>query len=249
MYPVLFEIFGYQATSFGVLLALAFLVGLWITSVRMAELGLDPDKASTMLVYMVVGGLGGSKLYFAIDVWLREGEPFLSLLLSREGITFYGGLIGAFVVGAVGCRIHGLPIKAFADAGCIAVAVGQAIGRVGCFLNGDDYGRVTDVPWAVTFPEGSPPTLTPVHPTMLYEAAWLVPVAAFLWWRRDQSPFLFGEFIALNGLGRFVIEFWRVNPPLALGLTQPQWIGIGLIVTGVVGLLYYNGRPAPASAP
>ena len=92
----------------------------------------------------------------------------------------------------------------------------------------------------MAFPRGAPPTLEPVHPTQLYEIAWLLCVAALLWKRRHRSPFLFGEYIALNGVGRMVIEIWRVNPKMALGLTEPQWIGGGLVVLGVSGWLYYR---------
>jgi phosphatidylglycerol:prolipoprotein diacylglycerol transferase len=150
----------------------------------------------------------------------------------------------AFLVGAWGCRRNGLSIKTFSACVAPALAVGQALGRVGCFLVGDDYGLPSDVPWAVAFPEGAPPTLERVHPTQLYEAAWLLPVAGVLWWRRRKSPFLFGEYLAANGLGRLVIENWRVNPPLLLGLTQPQWIGIALIAIGT-GLWLHYRRAGP----
>jgi len=245
MYPDLFTIpgIGLPISTFGAMLAVAFLVGSWITSIRMGEEGLEPD-ASTILIYVIVGGIAGSKLYFALDVWLRTDQSFASLFLSRGGITWYGGLIGATLVGAIGCRIHGIPVKTFADCTAVAGAVGQALGRVGCFLVGDDYGKPTGAAWGVAFPRGSPPTHEAVHPTQLYEVAWLLPVAALLWWRRRRSPFLFGEYIALNGVGRVVIEHWRVNPPVALGLTEPQWIGIGLVVLGMSGWLYFRSQDA-----
>ena len=126
----------------------------------------------------------------------------------------YSAIFGATLLGALGCRIHGLPVKTFADCTAVAGAVGQSIGRVGCFLVGDDYGKATDVPWGGSFPDGIQPIYDPVHPTQLYEVAWLLPVAGFLWWRRKKSPFLFGEYVALNGLGRIVIESWRINEPL-----------------------------------
>jgi prolipoprotein diacylglyceryltransferase len=88
-----------------------------------------------------------------------------------------------------------------------------------------------------------------VHPTQLYEVAWLLPVAALLWSRRRKSPFLFGEYLAANGLGRIVIESWRVNPKVALGFTEPQWIGLVLIVAGASGWIYYRRRGSPAVAP
>jgi phosphatidylglycerol:prolipoprotein diacylglycerol transferase len=247
VYPTLFEIFGYPISTFGVMLAIAFLVGTWITQVRMREEGLDPELGATLLLYVMFGGILGSKLYFSIDVSLRTGTDFWSLFLSREGITWYGGLILATIVGAIGCRIHGLPIKTFADCTAVAGAVGQALGRVGCFLVGDDYGRASDAPWAVAFPQGAPPTLGRVHPTQLYEVAWLLPVAGWLWSRRRKSPFLFGEYIALNGLGRIAIEHWRVNPEVALGLTEPQWIGLGLVVLGASGWIHFRSRGGRAN--
>jgi phosphatidylglycerol:prolipoprotein diacylglycerol transferase len=247
MYPELFSIFGFTISSFGVMMATAFLVGSWITAKRMEEEGLDPDLATTLLLYVMLGGIIGSKLYFAIDVSLREGRPFAELLFARDGITWYGGLIAATAVGAFGCRRVGIPIKTFADCTAVAGAIGQSIGRVGCFLVGDDYGKPTDVPWGVTFPNGIFPVYDPVHPTQLYEIAWLLVVAAFLWRRRHRSPFLFGEYIAANGLGRIVIENWRVNAPL-LGFTEPQWIGALLVLLGSTGWIYYRrkGEPAPA---
>lgn len=248
MYPIVWEPFGFPISSFGVMLAIAFLVGTWITAVRMREEGLDPDAATTILIYVMIGGIGGSKLYFAIDNALRDDLPILPLLLARDGITWYGGLIGATALGALGCRIHGIPILTFMNCAAVAGPVGQAIGRIGCFLVGDDYGRPTDLPWAVAFPQGAPPTEERVHPTQLYEVIWLLPVAAFLWRRRKTSPFLFGEYLALNGLGRLVIETWRVNPKVALGLTEPQWIGLGLITVGLVSWLYYRAHPRPATA-
>ncbi len=242
MYPELFRIGDFTVSTFGLMLAIAFLVGSWITARRMEEEGLDPDLATTLLVYVMLGGIAGSKLYFAVDVHLRTGVPFTQLLFARDGITWYGGLIVATAVGAIGCRIHKVPVKTVMDCTAVAGAVGQALGRVGCFLVGDDYGRVTDVAWGVAFPRGAPPTNETVHPTQIYEILWLLPVAALLWKRRKRSPFLFGEYIALNGLGRLFIENWRVNPRVALGLTEPQFVGIGLIVVGVGSWLYFHAK-------
>jgi phosphatidylglycerol:prolipoprotein diacylglycerol transferase len=251
MYPTLFRIpyLDFPISSFGVMMAIAFLVGSWITARRMAEEGLDPDLATTLLIYVMLGGILGSKLYYAIDVSLRTGVPFATLFFARDGITWYGGLLMGTLVGAIGCRIHGLPVKTVADCTAVGVAVAQALGRVGCFLVGDDYGRPSTLPWAVAFPQGSPPTQETVHPTQLYEIAWLLPVAALLWSRRRSSPFLFGEYLVANGLGRLVIESWRVNPKVALGLTEPQWIGLGLIVAGGSSWLYYRRRGAATAAP
>jgi len=249
MYPELFRIpyLDYSVSTFGVMMAIAFLTGFWITMKRMEEEGLDSELASTVLVYVMVGGILGSKLYFAFDNALLGNGDFWSLMLNRAGITWYGGLIGGTLVGAIGARINGIDVKKMMDCTAVAGAVGQSLGRVGCFLVGDDYGRATDVPWGVSFPEGAPPTLVPVHPTQLYEVLWLMPVAGFLWLRRKKSPFLFGEYMALNGAGRIVIEGWRINPKVALGMTEPQWIGVGLILTGLGGWLYFRAAAAAES--
>jgi phosphatidylglycerol:prolipoprotein diacylglycerol transferase len=251
MYPILFEFFGFPISTFGVMMAVGFLVSAWIVGRRLGEYGLDPELSSTILIYAMLGGVLGSKLYFAIDESLRSGLPFFSLLLSRAGITWYGGLIGGTALVTLATRIHKIPTRVVASCVATAAPFGQACGRIGCFLVGDDYGRPTDAPWGIAFPEGAPPTLVPVHPTQLYEVAWLLLVGTLLWRRRRRSPFLFGEYLIAAAVGRFAIEFLRVNEPLALGLTQPQWIAIGLFALGAGGWLYFRGRPEPlaVSAP
>jgi phosphatidylglycerol:prolipoprotein diacylglycerol transferase len=249
MYPELFRIGDFVISTFGVMMAIAFLVGSWITAQRMKEEGLDPDLATTLLVYVMLGGIAGSKLYFAVDVHLRTGLPFTQLLFARDGITWYGGLLMGIAAGAIGCRIHGVSIRKVMNCTAVGVAVGQALGRVGCFLVGDDYGMPTDLPWGIAFPDGAPPTLAAVHPTQLYEILWLLPVAALLWRRRHRSPFLFGEYLALNGFGRIFIEMLRVNPKVALGLTEPQIVGVGLILVGVSSWVYYQQRGSDDASP
>ncbi|HEY5656159.1 MAG TPA: prolipoprotein diacylglyceryl transferase [Myxococcota bacterium] len=247
MYPELFSIGSFTVSTFGLMMAIAFLVGSWLTALRMGEEGLDPELAWSLLVYVMLGGIAGSKLYYAVDVHLRTGIPFNELFFAREGITWYGGLMGAMLAGAVSARMRGVSVKTVMDCTAVATAVGQSLGRIGCFLVGDDYGRASDLPWAMSFPRGAPPTLETVHPTQLYEILWLLPVAAFLWSRRHRSPFLFGEYLALNGLGRIFIEILRVNPKVLFGLTEPQLVGIGLIVAGGAGWLYFRSRGEPAT--
>lgn len=236
MYPELFTIpyLDWPISSFGAAMAAAFLVGYWIAIPRMREEGLDPEDGANLLIWIMIGGVFGAKLYYATDFALRGEANFFDALFSRAGMTFYGGLIGGAAAGVLGCRRYGIPIEPFANAAAISVAIGQAIGRIGCLLVGDDYGRATDLPWGIAFPNGLPPVHYPVHPTQIYESVWLFGVSAFLWMRRKKSPSLIGEFCVLNGLGRAVIEHWRVNPPVGLGLSQAQWIGIALIALGIV---------------
>ena len=248
MYPVVFEIFGFPISSFGVMLALAFLTGTWLTAKRLAEMGIDPEAATTMLIYAMIGGIGGSKLYFALDTWLRGELPFAEALFARAGITFYGGLLGAIALVVLGTRIHRIPTGPFFNAVCLAGAIGQALGRFGCFLVGDDYGRPTGSAFGIAFPQGAPPTTERVHPTMLYEMVWLFALTAFLWRRRKHSPLLWGEYLVLAAVGRFAVEFLRVNPRVAFGLSEAQIIAEALSVVGGASWLWARRSPAPATA-
>ncbi len=251
MYPTLFTIPGidYPISSFGVMMAIGFLTAYWLTMKELPNKGVDPELGSSMLLYVMLGGVLGAKLYFAIDMQFRTGDPFLSFLLRRDGITWYGGLMGGIAGGAIGCYFNKISFRRTLEAAAPATAVGQSLGRVGCFLVGDDYGVASSLPWAVAFPIGAPPVDYPVHPTQLYEVCWLIPVAIVLYKRRKKSPFLFGEYMMANGFGRIWIEMLRVNPKVALGLTEPQWIGFGLIVVGLGSWIYYKRQNTPDPAP
>ncbi len=251
MYPELFTIpfLDWPISSFGAALAVAFLVGYWIAMPRMSEEGLDPNDAANMLIWIMAGGVFGAKLYFAIDFSLRGEAEFWSALLSRAGMVFYGGLVGGALAGFAGCRFFKIPLVPFANACAISLAVGQAIGRIGCLLVGDDYGRATDLPWGIAFPQGLPPVHFPVHPTQIYESAWLFLVALFLWGRRKKSRSLMGEYLILNGIGRTIIEHWRLNPRVALDLSEAQWIGVGLVFFGAFLIVRVGGTSSAQAEP
>jgi phosphatidylglycerol:prolipoprotein diacylglycerol transferase len=131
------------------------------------------------------------------------------------------------------------------EAAAPAVAIGQMFGRFGCFLVGDDWGKPTDGPLGIAFPNGIDPTDVPVHPTMLYEAAWLALVTAWLWRRRGESPFLFGEYLMLAGAGRFTIEFWRRNPQFAAQLSNAQITALVCFSAGALLWLWFVRRRVP----
>ena len=246
MHPILFVIPGtnYPISSFGVMMAMGFLAAYWLTVRELPGKGIDPELGSNLLIWVMLCGVFGAKLYFATDMSFRGQEGFWSYFFRRDGITWYGGLMGGMAGGAIASRIYKIKLRDLMNAAAYSVAIGQSFGRMGCFLVGDDYGEASNLPWAVAFPMGAPPVDYPVHPTQLYEIAWLLPVALVLYLRRNKSPFLFGEYLAANGFGRIFIEMLRLNPEVALGLTEPQWIGIGLVITGVGTWIYYRRQDA-----
>lgn len=245
MYPVLFRIGDFEITSFGVLVAIGALVGIWVFQRELARRSL-PESGVDAGIAGVLGGLLGAKLLWSVE---NAGQqPMADLLLSRGGMSWFGGFIGGVVAGIWMLRRRGVPLMAGLAAASPGLALGHAIGRIGCFLVGDDYGRPSDLPWAVAFPEGLPPTDIPVHPTQLYEMAPLVIVAWLLIkWRRDRVPdrVVFGRYLILAGTIRFAIEFVRVNEPVAGPFTLAHLISGAVIIAGIV-LLAKKGTPEGA---
>jgi phosphatidylglycerol---prolipoprotein diacylglyceryl transferase len=243
MYPVLFRIGSFEVTSFGVLVAVAALVGVRIFGRELARSGLPRDGVDAA-IYGVIGGLLGAKLLWTLE--FAGDQPVQDLLFSRGGLSWFGGLSGGVGTGLWVLRRRRVPLVRALAAATPALAVGHAIGRVGCFLVGDDYGRPSSLPWAVAFPEGLPPTTVPVHPTQLYEAIALVVVAAVLIrWRRAgvADADVLGRYLALAGSTRFAIELIRVNAPILGPFTLAQSISFVLVAIGVVMILRHRLRP------
>ncbi len=244
MYPILFRIGDFEVTSFGLMVAMGALVGLWLFRRELVRSGL-PESATDAAVAGVLGGLAGAKLLWTFE---HAGEaPLMSLLLSRGGMSWFGGLIGGVAAGLFVMWRRRLPIVATLAAATPALAAGHAIGRIGCFLVGDDYGRPTDLPWGVAFPEGLPPTTVPVHPTQLYEAAALALVTwALVRWRRRgvSDTVVLGRYLAIAGAIRFAIEFIRVNVRVLGPLTVAHLVSLALVAAGVA-LLARAGSGSP----
>jgi phosphatidylglycerol:prolipoprotein diacylglycerol transferase len=177
-------------------------------------------------------------------------EPMLDLLLSRGGMSWFGGFAGGVLAGVWMMRRKGLPVLGVLAAATPALAVGHAVGRIGCFLVGDDYGQPTNLPWGVAFPEGLPPTTVPVHPTQIYEALALVPLAALLFhWRRQRrsDAFVVGAYLALAGAIRFAIEFLRVDVRVLGPLSVAHLASLAAIGIGAA-ILFSSRGPSQASA-
>ena len=216
------------------LVALGALVGLWVLQRELRRSQL-PSAAIDGAFVGVVGGLLGAKLLWTLE-HVGEG-PLLELLLNRGGMSWFGGFAGGLAAGVSYLRWRQLPLIPVLAAATPALAIGHAIGRVGCLLVGDDYGTPTDLPWGIAFPEGLPPTTLPVHPTQIYEALALVPVAwLLLRWRRQGRPdrVVLGSYLLMAGGVRFVIEFLRVNERVLAGLSVAHLASAVAALAGTV---------------
>ncbi len=254
MWPVILQLGPLTIYSYGTMMAIGFLVSGWLTGKEMDRRGLNGELASTMVFWAAVGGIAGSKLWAVIQDWQDLVADPIGMIFSGSGFVWYGGFIGGFLAVSWSIWKHGLPWLKMVDCIAPAMAVGHALGRIGCQLSGDgDWGSVSDVPWAMAYPAaivGWPyPEGVRVHPTPMYEFFAYMAVFAFLWAiRKRPQPdgTLFWWYLVLGGGARFIIEFWRINPPVAFELSSAQVFSLLLIAIGVWRLIATRGAaPAP----
>ena len=265
MYPVLFEIGGVTITSFGLMMFLSFIGGALVLSRQLERRGIHGEIAWDALIWIAVGGIVGAKLYYNLLHFEELAADPLGELTNRAGLVWYGGLIGGVLAYYWYVRRHNLPIARMFDATAPALALAYAIGRVGCFLVGDDYGLPTDKPWGVAFPNGAPPStagylrtvgadipatvpdsaVLAVHPTQLYEVALALVMFGILLRMSKQTVQpgqLFAAFLGMYGIERFFIEFVRAKADrIVLGLSTSQLLSLLLLV--VAAVLWLRARP------
>jgi phosphatidylglycerol---prolipoprotein diacylglyceryl transferase len=238
--------------TFGICFALAFIAAGALVWRRLGELGKPVDWAYEMGFAALLGGLIGARLNYVLENYDDVKGDLLGNIFSGGGLVWYGGAIG----GAIGVFLwawwRGYLTLALLDLAAPALALGYAIGRVGCQVSGDgDYGQDWDGPWAMAYPDGTEPIDTPVHPTPVYETLAMGLVALVLWRLRDRltNGLLFALYLLLSGTERFLVEFIRRNDDVALGLTQAQLISLVTMIAGAVWLLLaFRRAPRPAPA-
>ena len=251
MFPKLFTIGSFYLPTYGVLVALGFLAGLSITVKLARNKGhLDPEKVTNLAVYVALAGLIGAKLLMIVFDW-PDIQIFSLATLQAAGV-FQGGLILALITAFFYIRHNKLPALAVADTFAPGVALGHAIGRLGCFAAGCCWGKECHLPWAVTFRNPDAYGLTgvplnvPLHPAQLYESATEALLFAFLYWRygKPHAPGqIIGLYLVISSIARFFIEFERFHEQAtAYGLSITQWIAIGLAIAGAI-LLTPKAKP------
>jgi len=262
IYPLILRIGAFEITGYGLMMMVAFLAGGWLAGLELRRRGLREEYSTDMVAAAVIGGIVGAKLWY---VALTQD---LGSLLSRGGLVWYGGFIG----GALAVMINGwrlkVPTRWTMQLVAPPLAAAYALGRVGCFLVNDDYGRPSDLPWAMKFPEGLPPstaanlhaqfgvpipagvepgTVLAVHPTQLYETAIMLVAFAVLWRMRVRpagTGWLFGLYLVFAGVERFLVEFVRAKDDRFLGsFTLAQLTSVGLVVMGTAILVRLKKAP------
>lgn len=279
MYPVIYDfgvvdLLGFQFRlaiySFGLMLVAAFYTCYFLLDKDLRELGYDEKLASDIIFWSALGGILGSKVYHVIenlDQIMSSNNP-MSLIFSGSGLVFLGGLVGAIISVTVVLKKNNVPWLTFADQLAPLILLGYAIGRLGCFLVGDDYGIPSKLPWAMSFPEGLPPTTTSVfayqfpwidisdlpagvikvHPTQLYETFICGVLFYYLWSKRkniEVQGSLFFQYLVFAGFERFLIEFLRTNEKYAFDIfSGAQILSLLMIIFGSYFLLYpiYNDK-------
>jgi phosphatidylglycerol:prolipoprotein diacylglycerol transferase len=265
MYPTLIRIGSFEITTFGLMMFLAFVAAGWVLTRQFRRYGLSDELASTVVMAAALGGIVGAKIYFAIltQSWHE--------LFARAGLVWYGGLIGGVAACSFVVLRNKVDYLVACDAAAPALAIGYALGRIGCFLVGDDYGAPTSGWWGVAFPKGAPPTtarslrdfgvrvdpgipddvILRVHPTQIYESLAALAMFAVLMWvvrKPHRKGIAFALFLVLMGIERFLVEIVRAKDDRFLGpFTIAQLISVILIIVGSAMLMRRSPEVAPAS--
>jgi phosphatidylglycerol---prolipoprotein diacylglyceryl transferase len=252
------HVLGISLQTFGIFFALNFVAWTALIARRLREIGKPVDWAYEILFAALIGGLVGARLYFVIQNYDDVKHDLLGSLFSGSGLVWYGGLIGGAIAVCVWARWRGFLSLALLDLAAPGLALGYAIGRIGCQVSGDgDYGKPSHLPWAMSYRHGTVPTPpgVRVQPTPIYETLSMGFVAWLLWrWRdRFRPGALFAFYLVFAGLERFLVEFVRRNPHVIGVLTAAQLESLAMLAVGLtwVAVLARAGglRPQRPSGP
>lgn len=241
------DVGGVELQTFGIFFALNFLCWAAIVARRLKEIGKPVDWAYEILFASLIGGLVGARLYYVVQNYDDVKGDLVGNLFSGAGLIWYGGLIGGVIAVLLWAWWRDFLRLALLDMAAPALALGYAIGRIGCQISGDgDYGKTSDLPWAMGYPDGAVPTApgVTVQPTPLYETLSMGLFALVLWRLRDAlvPGALFGVYLVGAGLERFLVEFARRNEAVLAGLTAAQLESLLLVVGGAIWLAVLHRR-------
>jgi len=253
--PILFTIGSQEVRWYGVMVALAVLVGIAVPLWLSRKWGISVINENSyfwVAIIGVIGGVIGARLIHVFDEWGHfvdhPGE-----IIGGEGMGIYGAILGGTLFGVITARVVKVPIGRLADVCAFGLILAQAVGRIGCTLNGCCYGTPTDLPWGATWTHpdsyGPPESIGPVHPTQLYELLFDLVVFAFLWIIRKRINVpgaIYLVYISIYSVGRFLISFLRENEEAFLGLQQAQVVSLVVLFVAVGWLIYLFRKPVSA---
>ena len=268
MYPIIFEYNGLVISSYGFMLMIAFITCNFLLKKYLKSINVNPVIGDDLIFYAAIGGIVGAKIYYIIEYYPVNADgvsPGLDNLNGLKlifqgifsltftdittgisqfgtGLVFHGGFIGGLIAVSLYIKKNKLNWLTVSDWVAPYLALGHSIGRVGCFLVGDCYGKVSNMPWAISFPNGIPPTLARVHPTQLYETFiyFLIFLALYSYRKKTKiKGMIMIQYLFLAGIARFLIEFYRVNPKYLLNLSSAQIISFFMILFSFI-LYYYS---------
>ena len=227
--------------TFGIMFALGFIGAGVLVARRLVELGKPVDWAYEMLFAALIGGIIGARLDFLIQNYDSVKDDLLGNIFSGSGLVWFGGTIGGALGVIAWARFRGMLNRTLLDVCAPGLAIGYAVGRIGCQLSGDgDYGVPWDGPWAMSYEDGTVPTPpgVEVHPTPVYETLAMAIVTYALWRLRDslRPGLLFALYLVLAGAERFLVEFIRRNEEVAIGLTTAQLVSVAMVILGAAWL-------------
>ena len=192
MHPIAFQLGPLTIHWYGVMIALAFLFGLWAATRRARRENISGEKIADIVLWLMIGGILGARAVYVMTYWREEfaNQPFSEIfMIQHGGLVYYGGLIGAIVAGSIYIRWKKLPFWKTADVLAPSIALGSVFGRAGCLLNGCCYGRPTNLPWGIRFPANHSTGGVPVHPTEIYDALLNLALYIFLAWLFRRKKF------------------------------------------------------------
>ena len=252
MHPIAFYVGSLPVRWYGVMMALAFLAGLWTATRRARRVNVSGDIIADVTLWLMAGSIIGARLVYVTTYWKQEfaDQPFSEVfMIQHGGLVYYGGLIGATMAGAIYLTWKKLPVWKIADILAPSIALGSVFGRIGCLLNGCCYGRACDLPWAIHFPADHETHGVGVHPTEIYDALLNLMLYVFLAWLFRRKKFdgqIFAFYLIGYALCRFTVELFRGDYPadhIHAGLFTPaQLVSLPIFIAGIALAFFLSQR-------
>jgi len=248
VHPIAFHLGSFAVHWYGIMIALAFLAGLWTATLRARREKISADKIADIVLWLMVGAIIGARIVYVTTYWKEEfaDQPFSEIFMVQHGgLVYYGGFIGATIAGFIYIRWKKMPLWKTADVLAPSIALGSFFGRAGCLLNGCCYGRPTNLPWAITFtnPQAHELSGTPLnvslHPTEIYDGLLNLILYFFLAWLFRRKKFdgqIFATYLLCYSVIRAFVEYFRGDYSelhYHFGLTPAQWIGVPIFIAGL----------------